>query len=256
MRSAEIEMKEELISIVVPVYNAEKFISETISSVLNQTISNFELLLVNDCSKDLSAQIIESFTDSRIRLINQEKNQGAWAARNRGVDEAKGRYIAYLDSDDLWEPCKLEHELEFLKKEDAGFVFTGYEFADEKGLGTGAVVKVPHTVDLKKALKNTNIFTSTVMFDREKIPDELIKMPHIPSEDTATWWLILKKGYKAYGLNENLVKYRRSTGTLSSNKFVAIKRIWRLYREIAGLSVLKSAFYFCCWAITAVLRRI
>lgn len=247
---------DEIISIVVPVYNCEKFIEETITSVLNQTYKDFELILVNDCSTDKSVDKIKSFSDARIRLIEQETNQGAYAARNKGVKEARGRYIAFLDADDIWEPVKLEHELTFMKEEDAGFVFSGYEFADEKGVGNGAIVKVPHTISFKQALRNTTIFTSTVLIDRTKIPEDLILMPNIKSEDTATWWRILKAGNTGYGLNENLVKYRRSAGTLSANKFAAIKRIWRLYRDIAGLSVISSVFNFVCWAITAVLRRI
>lgn len=246
---------DEMISIIVPVYNVEKYIDETMGCVLNQTEENFELILVDDCSPDSSVEHIKKYEDSRIRLITQPGNMGAWAARNRGVKEAKGRYICFLDSDDLWEEDKLAHELSFMKERKAGFVFTGYEFADENGKGTGAVVKVPDTMDFRQALNNTTIFTSTVMIDRTIIPDELIYMPHIESEDTATWWNILKAGYIAYGLNENLVKYRRSANTLSSNKLTAVKRIWNLYRKVAGLSVIESCFHFVSWAFTAVLRR-
>ncbi len=245
-----------MISIIVPVYNAEKFIRETIQSVLDQTYTDFELLLVDDCSRDKSAEVIESFEDARVILLRQEQNAGAYAARNRGLKEAKGRYIAFLDSDDCWEPCKLEHEMAFMERESAGFVFTGYEFADENCVGTGKVVRVPRTINFKQALSNTTIFTSTVLIDREKIPDELIEMPHIASEDTATWWRILKAGHVGYGLDENLVRYRRSGNSLSANKFVALKRIWGLYRKIAGLSVVASAWYFVGWAIKAVKRRI
>lgn len=245
-----------MISIIVPVYNAEKFIRETIQSVLNQTYKDFELILVDDCSKDGSVDAIKSFDDSRVILVKQEHNAGAYAARNRGLKEAGGRYIAFLDSDDCWEPCKLEHELAFMERENAGFVFTGYEFADEKCVGTGKVVRVPKTITFKQALSNTTIFTSTVLIDREKIPDELIEMPNIASEDTATWWRILKAGNVGYGLDENLVRYRRSSNSLSANKLVAIKRIWGLYRKIAGLSVIGSAWHFTGWAFRAVLRRI
>lgn len=245
-----------MISIIVPVYNAEKFIRETIQSVLDQTYTDFELLLVDDCSRDKSVEVIESFEDERVILLRQEQNAGAYAARNRGLKEAKGRYIAFLDSDDCWEPCKLEHEMAFMERESAGFVFTGYEFADENCVGTGKVVRVPRTINFKQALSNTTIFTSTVLIDREKIPDELIEMPHIASEDTATWWRILKAGHVGYGLDENLVRYRRSGNSLSANKFVALKRIWGLYRKIAGLSVVTSAWYFVGWAIKAVKRRI
>ena len=245
-----------MISIIVPVYNVEKFIEETIASVLSQTCADFELLLVNDCSTDRSAELIKACTDPRVRLIEQPENKGAYAARNRGLKEAKGRYIAFLDADDLWEPCKLEHELAFMEREGAGFVFTGYEFATENAEPTGAIVRVPHTLSYRQALLNTTIFTSTVLIDREKIPDKLIEMPDIRSEDTATWWRILKAGNTAYGLDENLVRYRRSQGSLSSNKLVAVKRIWRLYREIAELNLFSSCLHLVSWAVTAVYRRL
>lgn len=245
-----------MVSIIVPVYNVEKFIEATVNSVLSQTYTDFELLLVDDCSTDKTLEIINRFSDNRIRLIKMEDNLGAWAARNRGLKEAKGELIAFLDSDDLWVPEKLEKEICFMKAEDAGFVFTGYEFADSDGVGLGKIVRVPHTLSYKEALRNTTIFTSTVLIDRRKISDSLIEMPNIKSEDTATWWNILKAGNVAYGFDENLVKYRRSAGSLSSNKFAAIERIWRLYREIAGLSVIKASFCFVGWAFNAVMRRI
>lgn len=247
-----------MVSVIVPVYNAEKFIGETIESVIAQTYTDWELLLVDDRSSDNSRAIIEEYADKdeRIIYILQDQNKGAWAARNRGIDEARGDYIAFLDADDKWEPLKLEHQLILMARMKAGFCFTGYEFADENLVGTGAVVHAPKTVTLKQAFKNTNIFTSTVLFDRKIIPDSLIHMPNMKSEDTATWWTILKAGFVAYGLDENLVKYRRSAGTLSSNKFAACKRIWNLYRKIGELNVIQSAFFFVCWAFTAVGRRI
>ncbi|SCX03043.1 teichuronic acid biosynthesis glycosyltransferase TuaG [Lachnospiraceae bacterium YSD2013] len=245
-----------MVSIIVPLYNAEKFIWETVQSVINQTYKDFELLLVDDCSTDRSLAAAEAINDSRVRVIRQEQNAGAYAARNRGLSEAKGRYIAFLDADDKWEPTKLEDTLKFMEEKDAGFVFTSYEFADEKCVGTGKVVRVPETITYKQALSNTTIFTSTVLIDREKVADELIKMPNIKSEDTATWWQILRAGHTGYGLDKNLVKYRRSAGTLSSNKIEALRRIWNLYRKAAGLSVISSAAHFVVWGFKAVARRI
>ncbi|MBO4617278.1 MAG: glycosyltransferase family 2 protein [Lachnospiraceae bacterium] len=245
-----------MVSIIVPLYNAEKFIWETVQSVINQTYKDFELLLVDDCSTDRSLAAAEAINDSRVRVIRQEQNAGAYAARNRGLSEAKGRYIAFLDADDKWESTKLEDTLKFMEEKGAGFVFTSYEFADEKCVGTGKVVRVPETITYKQALSNTTIFTSTVLIDREKVADELIKMPNIKSEDTATWWQILRSGHTGYGLDKNLVKYRRSAGTLSSNKIEALRRIWNLYRKAAGLSVVSSAAHFVVWAFKAVARRI
>lgn len=251
---------EKLVSIIVPVYNIEKYIRETIDCVRKQTYENWELLLVEDCSTDNTVKVIEDYLvklrDERIRLIRQDANVGAARTRNRGLEEARGRYIAYLDADDLWLPDKLEHQLIFMEKKQAAFSFTSYEFADEEGRGTGKVVKVPETLAYKEALKNTTIFTTTVMFDTDKISKELLTMPVIKSEDTALWWKILRNGYEAYGLDENLVKYRRAGKSLSSNKLEAVRRIWNLYRKAEGMGVMSSAYHFCFWAVRAVLRRI
>lgn len=251
-------MEEQKVSIIVPVYNGAEFLEETIASVRNQTWQNWELLLVDDCSKDQSYEIMKRLAaeDERIVPLQQEQNGGAARARNRGVMEASGRYIAFLDADDLWMPDKLTREMEFMDKTEAGFVFSGYEFADEKGIGLGKVVRVPETINYRQALQNTTIFTSTVLFDTDRIPRELIQMPLVKSEDTALWWKLLRKGYIAHGLNENLVLYRRSAGTLSSNKLEAVRRIWYLYRRVENLGLLYSAYNFMFYAIRAVLRRV
>ncbi len=249
-----------MVSIVVPVYHAEKYIRQTMDSVLAQTYEDWELLLVVDGSEDPTIEVINAYIrekqEMRIRLLIQESNKGAALARNRGVKEAKGRYVAYLDADDLWKPTKLARELDFLKEQEAAFVFTGYEFADENAVGLGTVVRVPRRLTYREALKNTTIFTSTVMFDTEKIDKSMLEMPNMRSEDTALWWKVLRSGYDAYGLDENLVYYRRPAKSLSSNKLVAIKRIWNLYRKAEGLSIPYSCYNFCFWAVRAVIRRV
>ena len=251
---------DKLVSIIVPVYNAEKFILETIESVEAQTYSHWELLLVEDGSSDGTAAVIEEYVrqkkEERIRLICQPSNMGAARARNRGLQEARGRYIAYLDADDLWAPRKLELQIGFMEERGAAFAFTGYEFADEKARGLGKVVRVPVTLSYRQALSNTTIFTTTVMFDTKRISRELLEMPVMKSEDTALWWKVLRNGYTAYGLDENLALYRRPGKTLSSNKLEAIRRIWKLYRDAEGLDVLRSAWHFCFWAVRAVKRRV
>lgn len=250
---------EEKVSIIVPVYNAEKYIRETVESVKAQTYDNWELILVEDGSTDQSRQVLENLLesepDARIRLLLTE-NGGAARARNRGLQEAGGRFITYLDADDLWDCRKLEKQLAFQKEKQAAFSFTGYEFADENGKGTGKIVRVPDTLLYRQALRNTTIFTSTVMFDTEKIEKDMLAMPAIKSEDTALWFSVLRAGYTAYGLNENLVRYRRVGGSLSSNKLEALRRIWNLYRKAEHLSIPYSLYNFCFWAIRAVKRRL
>lgn len=248
-----------MVSIVVPVYNAANYIENTIQMVCDQTYKDWELILVDDASADDSVQVIENVIGrlkKRIRLIKKDVNAGAAAARNTGIDASSGRYIAFLDADDVWKEDKLEKQVAFMEKSGAAFGFHSYEFGDEMARPTGRIVHAPKELKYRQALSRTVIFTSTVMFDTEKIDMEIIHMPQVPSEDTATWWRILKSGYVANGLDENLTVYRRPRKSLSSNKFEAMYRIWFLYRNIADLSVLESIFYFGGWAVRATLRRL
>lgn len=245
-----------MISVVIPVYNTAAVIEETIASVLSQTYKDIELILVDDGSKDDSVAIMRKYESDRVKVVENQGEKCAAAARNLGVSLANGDYITFLDADDLWLPEKLEKQLKFMQEKNAAFSFTSYEFADEQGKGLGKYVVVPDTITYEQALKNTTIFTSTVMFDMSMLTKEDIKMPHVASEDSATWWRLLRNGVKAYGLKDSLTLYRRSAGTLSSNKMVAIKRIWNLYRNVENLSLVKSAWCFCFWALRATLRRL
>lgn len=249
-----------MVSIVTPVYNAAAFICQTMEMVRKQEYTDWEWFLVDDCSKDNSCEVIENYLkehpDERIHFIKKEKNEGAALSRNRGIREAKGRYIAFLDADDVWLPQKLRMQMEFMKEKDAGFVFSAYEFGDEAAVGTGKVVHVPEQLTYKKALSRTVIFTTTVLLDTEKIPKELIYMPNVPSEDSATWWQILRNGHVAKGMDEVLAIYRRPAQSLSSNKWKAIQRIWYLYRKIEKLSLIASCIAFVGWAYRATVRRL
>lgn len=247
-----------LVSIIVPVYNAEKYIECTVANVKAQTFTDWELILVDDCSRDTSAKIIDELADAdeRIIAVHQSENMGAAAARNRGLSEAKGRYIAFLDADDVWHDNRLERTLEFSRQKDAGFVFSAYEFGDEEAKPTGKIVHVPEKLSYKKALSRTVIFTTTTLFDTQKIDRELLSMPLVKSEDTATWWKILRNGHEAYGLDEVLAIYRRPANSLSSNKVEAVKRIWHLYRDCEKMNVFASFGHMIGWAVRATLRRI
>ena len=251
------------VSVIIPVHNAGKYIFDTMMSVVSQEYTDWEMILVNDHSEDDSVRTIESFITKRkdkdpheIRLLHTGELRGAANARNMGIDAAKGRYIAFLDADDLWEPEKLKEQIVFQEKIGAEFTFTGYEFADENGVSVDKIVQVPFHMEYRSALKNTTIFTSTVMFDSEKLSKETMHMPDVPSEDTACWWKVMKTGIPAWGLNRPLTIYRRGGGTLSSNKLIAIKRIWNLYRNVEDLNFFKSAWCFMFYAFHAVMRRI
>ena len=250
-----------MVSIIVPVYKAGEYIRKTVSHVTGQTYTDWELILVDDHSPDGTADIIKSMIDemqdARIRLIENDDNHGAAYSRNRGLDQARGRYIAFLDADDVWLPKRLELGMTYLEEHpEAGFVFGAYEFGDEEARGTGRIVHVPASIDYEHALSRTVIFTSTTLFDTEKVDKELIHMPMVASEDTATWWQVLRAGHKAYGIDEVMAIYRRPAKSLSSNKFKAMARIWNLYRQVEHLPLIKSAVCFTGWAFRATLRRL
>ena len=248
----------DLISIVVPVYNAANFLKDTIKTVQDQTHTNWELIFVDDGSKDDSVLLIEGFqkADSRITLLRMDKNGGAALARNKGTAAAKGSFLAFLDADDLWDKRKLEKQLVFMRDNDCAFSFTGYEFADANGKGNGKKVFVPSRLTYRQALKNTTISTTSTMFDLSKVSRDELTMPDVKSEDTATWWNILRSGKTAYGLNEILAYYRRSAGTLSANKFVAVQRTWSLYRNQQKLNFFYSIYCFCWYIFNATARRV
>lgn len=246
---------QEKVSIIVPVYNAANYIENTIQSVLDQDYENWELILVENGSTDDSVARIQAFKDERIRLIIMDGNAGAANARNEGMRQATGTYVGYIDADDLWRPDKLSRQVAFMQKKNAAFAFTGYEFGDENANPTGKIVRVPETLSYKQALNNTTIFTSTVMFDVRCIEKDKLYMPNVKSEDTALWFRILREGVVAYGLNENLVIYRRPANSLSSNKLEALRRIWNLYRKQEKLNIFYSMYLFVGWAIRAVKRR-
>lgn len=249
----------DLVSIIVPVYNAEKFLEDTINGILNQTYQNWELIFVDDCSKDNSAKLIKSFIkkDKRIKYIKMDKNGGPALARNKGIDEAKGKFLCFQDADDLWDKDKLEKQVSFMKEKNCAFSFTSYEFADSNALPTGKKVVAKEKVTYRYALKNNIISTITVMFNLELIDKELIKMPDlIYVEDTATWWKILRNGYVAYGMPNVFSYYRRSENSQSSNKVRTLKKLWDLYRKEEKLNIFSASYYFILKNINAILRRI
>ena len=249
-----------MISVVIPVYNLEKYIEQTLDSVLAQNISDMEIILVDDMSTDNSASIINRYKarhiEAPIRLIEPGEKLKAHGARNLGIRESGGRYIAFLDGDDLWKPGKLEKQLKVMEEKKCGFSYTGYEFADKDATPMGKVVKVPAKITYKRALRNTTIFTSTVVFDTDIVPKEELVFPDIKSEDTALWFKLLRKGYAACGIQENFVLYRRTGNSLSSDKSDAARRIWNLYRKSEQLPFLYSCFCFIGWGFNAVKRRI
>ena len=246
-----------LVSIITPSYNSQRFIKDTIDSVCAQTYQNWEMIIVDDCSKDNSAIYIKELIKDkkRIKLITLEKNVGAAQARNKALSIAKGRYIAFLDSDDIWLPEKLEKQLGFMQKKNYAFTFTSYIPISEDASEEYSVISVPLEIDYTGYCKNTIIGCLTVMIDKEKTGDFL--MPNIKSShDMALWLLIMKRGFKAYGLNEILAKYRLVATSNTSKKYKAVMDVWKVYREIEKLSLFKSTWYFIHYVFNAIKKRI
>ena len=239
------------VSIIIPVYNSSKHIKECLNSVINQTYKNLEIIVVNDNSTDNTMDIVNSYKDKRIKVINLVKNSGVSIARNKGVEISTGDYVCFLDSDDCWNLEKIEKQVNFIKNKT--FIYSDYEFYNN---GKKHRVSVPKSLTYKQALKNTTIFTSTVMFNMKYLSKEDLYMPNIRrGQDTATWWKILKKIDKAYGMNEVLSIYRVEGKSLSSNKLKALKRTWNIYK-LEGLNVFKRIYYFSHYLKNAIKRRI
>ena len=250
-------MNEPLVSIITPVYNAERFLSDTIKSVQNQTYKNWEILLIDDCSKDNSAQIIKEFQkyDNRIKYIKLKKNSGASVSRNEGIRNAKGRFIAFVDSDDIWKPEKLEIQIKYMLKENLGFTFTSYRYMKENGELTNKIAKAPSKINYNGLLQDTIIGCSTVVIDKDIV--DYFEMPLVRrGQDTATWLQILRKEKYAYGIEQDLVNYRLVGESLSSNKIIALKRTWNTYRNVEKLGLLKSSYVFCFYVFNAIKKRI
>lgn len=251
-------MIKDLISIVIPVYNAEAFLENTVQTIQAQTYPNWEALFVDDKSSDQSVPFLlkASEQDARIKVIVKEQNEGPALTRNRGILEANGEFVCFLDADDLWHPKKLETQIRFMRENRCAFSYTGYEFADKNGVPNGKKVYVPTKLTYRQALKNTTIFTTSVMFDRKQLDTNDICMPNVEAEDTATWWKVLKKTGYALGINQILSFYRRTGGSVSANKVKAAARTWNLYRRCEKFNIPKSAYYFAHYAFHAVKRRI
>lgn len=243
----------DLVSIITPAYNCEKFIFETIDSILSQTYTNWEMIIVNDKSTDNTENIIKDYTqkDNRIRLINLTENSGAAVARNTAIENANGRFIAFLDSDDRWKKDKLYNQLQFMRNNKYGFTFTSYEYIKDENNNKEKIFKVPHSLNYSQGLKNTVIGCLTVVIDKNIVGD--FRMPLVRrGQDNLTWLMLLKKGHIAYGLNENLAEYRRVAGSLSNNKKKSLKRQWSNYRNVIKLPFFKCVYYYSFYVLNNV----
>ncbi|MGV8834203.1 MAG: glycosyltransferase family 2 protein [Devosia sp.] len=244
-----------LVSIIMPAYNAADFITETLDTVRRQSFSDWELLVVDDGSKDTTRDIVEALAalDGRIRLIRSPGNRGPAGARQLAIDHAGGRYVAFLDSDDLWLPDKLERQLVFMAEKAAVLSYTSVRRVNEDGSVTGRLMHAPPRLSYGQLLKNTAIVTSTVMVDRERsVP---LRMVDAGYDDFCLWLSILRDGAIAYGLDEDLGRYRVRGGSVSSRPLRSIGWVWNIYRQVEGIPLIPSAWYLAHYGARAWLKR-
>lgn len=234
---------EKLVTIITPLYNAEKYIEGTIESVINQTYKNWEMIIIDDDSKDNSYKLVLELAkqDKRIKLIKNKENSGVTKTRNKGIELARGKYIAFLDADDLWGKMKLEKQISFMEKSKALISYTGYEKINEDGCIRGEI-KVPKKVTYNDSLKGNIMGCLTVIYNCEKLGKKYFKELKM-SEDHVLWLEILKK-IDSYGIEEPLAKYRVLKDSRSSSKIEAIKFQWKINREIEKLNLIESIYYF------------
>lgn len=250
-------MKNNLVSIIMPAYNAEKYIGEAIESVIAQTYKDWELVIVDDCSKDKTAEIAQSYVtkDSRIKLYKLKQNKGVANARNVAMEKAQGQYIVFLDSDDMWLPEKLAKQIEFMREN--GYVFTYHDFRtfNINNDTLGKILHVPKQVDYNEFLKGNNTGSClTTIIDRKVI--DKIYMPDKKHEDYICWLDIFKQ-YKVtgYGLNECLGYYRIGKESRSSNKLKSALWTWKVYRESQELGVFSALKYMVFYIFNAIKKR-
>ena len=244
-----------LISIITPTYNCGPFIGRTIESAQAQTYTNWEMIIVDDCSTDNTQAVVAAYAqkDARIQYHRLAQNSGAAVARTQAMELANGAYMAFLDSDDLWFPEKLEKQLAFMTQTHHAFTCTAYEQIDEQDKPLGKIIRTIKKTSYNRLLLDCPVGNSTVMYSVEKMGK--FKVPNIRKRnDDALWLAMLKKEPFIWGMPEVLMKYRVRKNSISSNKLKVIKYHWYLYRHIEHLSVLRSLFHIGYWCAIKALR--
>lgn len=242
-----------LVSIIMPNYNGQKYLKETIDSVVTQSYKNWELIIADDCSTDHSLEIIGQYDDKRIRIIVSEENCGAAVSRNKAIAAANGRWLAFLDSDDLWDKNKLSLQLDFMTKEKCAFSFTHYNFDKNDGVLKEFAPKKDR-YDYKAILKHCYIACPTVIYDSSVLGKVYMPVDAVKREDFGCWLRILRDGVQAHCLHKCLTTVRIHTGSVSYDKTKMIKYQWNVYRNVEKLSIVRSLFYMTHWAIKGVLK--
>ncbi len=244
---------EPLVSIVTPAYNVEKYIEETINSVLNQTYKNWEMIVVDDCSNDNTLKLIQNFSkeDSRIKSYKNTINSGVSFTRNKAIDIAQGKYIAFLDADDLWDKEKLEKQIEFMEKNKILLSYTGYRKINSNGTLRGDI-NVPLKLNYDELLKNCLVGFLTGVYNQKKLGKYYFKDMKV--EDYIYWLEMIKQTEFAYGIKDSLASYRVLENSRSSNKIDIVKYHWKIYYEIEKLGLLKAIKYYFIYIFRGLKR--
>jgi len=243
-----------LVSIITPAYNAERFLSETIDSIIKQTFTNWELLITDDCSNDDTLQLLQEYAkkDKRIKVFQLAVNAGPGVARNNSIKHATGRYIAFCDIDDVWLPEKLEKQVDFLQENDLPFTFSSYQKMNELG-EKGGIIKVPDELSYDTLLKTCPIGCLTAIYDTVKIGK--VYMPEIRKrQDYGLWLKIFRIIGKSKAMPEVLAYYRIVPNSVSRNKFKAAKYQYRVLREVAEVPATKAWYYFIHYAFSGLFK--
>jgi teichuronic acid biosynthesis glycosyltransferase TuaG len=243
------------VSVITPAYNAAGVVGQAIGSVQSQTFPDWEMLVVDDCSTDDTVSVTRNFagTDGRVRLLHQPVNAGPANARNAALKAARGRYVAFLDSDDLWLPRKLELQLAFMAENRAAISYTAYRRFDPHTQSTGVLIPARPAFNYRALLGNPGIACLTAIVDRERTGP--FAMPPVRHEDFALWLSLLRGGLEARGLNVDLARYRVSETSVSSNKLRSATWVWNIYRNIEGLSLPYAGWCLTHYAINAIRKR-
>lgn len=255
-------VKPELVSVIMPNYNGERFLADAIQSVLDQTYSNFELLVIDDGSKDRSVEIIEAFAarDKRVRLLKTtfpKVAPGPGAARNTGIQEARGRYIAFLDSDDTWLTEKLSEQIEFMQAHGHPFSYTWYDVIAEDGTKVGTRTPNAPSLTYNLLLRDCVIGCLTAVYDAELLGKQYIDLrPDERFGDGTLWLKILKQTPRAFCLPKILARYRLVAGSISANKLAAAKNYWLLLLRGERLGLARSIYYFSWYASKGILMKL
>ncbi|GGM31997.1 glycosyl transferase [Paraliobacillus quinghaiensis] len=248
------DVLEPLVSIIMPAYNCADYIGITIKSVIGQTYKNWEIIIIDDCSTDNTEAIVKDFIsmDNRIKYFKLEKNSGAAVARNKAIDLAEGEYIAFLDSDDVWFPEKLEKQIKVMKENGYNFTCTSYTKIDEQGNYLNRTIRARSRSDYDGVLK-TCPGNSTVIYNAYELGK--FKIPDIKKRNDYVMWLqVIKKEKYLHGLEEPLSSHRIRTNAISSNKSSLVGYHWRVYREIEHLSIIKSSYLIAYWIIVTLFK--